>query len=168
MCKKLLVFSLAFCLGLLSLQLFKLNNETSPQKTIADSTISDNSQSVQINQQSPIADFFHNFQRAVAKDDRKAVVSLINFPIEVQLFDKKHQPYYKIIKNENEFLLNYDKIFDESFRIFIARRKTSQLLFSTSGEIFIMRSEIRIKPFYTNDNGNFEVKIISLKYPSYQ
>lgn len=175
MCKKLLVFSLAFFLSLLSLQFFNLRNETISQKTTANLTIPDNSQTVQVirptsyNYVPSAIDCFQNFQTAVAENDKETVISLINFPIEVQFINKKNQPYYKIIKSENEFLSNYDKIFDDSFKIFISQRKTSQLLFSTSGEIFIWKSIIRMKPFYTNDSRSSEVKVISLnKYPSYQ
>jgi hypothetical protein len=169
MFKKLLIFSLAFCLGLISLQLLKLNSETVSQKTTADINVSDTSQIVQTIQPKSVAtlagDCYRDFKAAVAENEK--VASLIYFPIEVQFINKKSKPYYNVIKNEKEFLLNYDRIFDDSFKKFIVQGKAN-LGFSTSGEIFIYRSEIRLKPFYKNDGRDAEVKVIKInKYPTY-
>lgn len=175
MYKRLLVFSLAFCLGVGFLQLFKPDyiepdNDVSPQNRLTDQTVPNVSQSIQSNwQKSAFVDCLYNFQNALAEDDKNTVVSLMKFPVEVTLYNEKDKPYIKKFKNKEEFLQNYDKIFDASFKRFIARLKSSHLFASTSGEVFILRSQLRFKSFYENDGRNFEIKVTSInKYSNFK
>lgn len=172
MFKKLFVLILTFGLGVAVWQLSKLTNQT---QQFEDNcfTISHRSEAAQVTPQkitkvSAAIETLQIFQTALAKNDKEAVVSLINFPVDVEFIDKRERPHSKKIQNEKEFLEIYDSFFDDNYRKFISKVKAEQLLFSTSGEIFIYRSEIRMKPFITDDENNYVVKIIRLtKFSNY-
>jgi len=171
MCKKLLVFSLAFCLGVISLIFINLEKGTSLQNTLPDSTNPDIYQNTQTKSQSlseyftAINNFFYSFQNAVAENDKEKVVSLIKFPIKVTLTDKKGKPFEKIINSEAEFLQNYNKIFDEPFKRIISRLETEKFrseVGSYRSEVWSHKHEIRMKAFDKNGGKEFDIKIIEL------
>ena len=173
--KKLLIFALAFCLGLISSQFFEFNGEPAFQQANSNLSISNNPQTTEIqaksnnNYVSSVINCFHSFQIAIAENDKEKVASLINFPIEIDFLNKELEPdRHKIIKNENEFLLSYDEIFDQSFKKFLTTSKCVKPLFSTSGETFICRHELRLKPLYNEVEQTFEAKITHInKFSSY-
>jgi hypothetical protein len=172
MCKKLLVFSLTFCFGLISFQFLKLKMESASQET-TQALIQNPVQATQNVQPNDYIvstrNCLSNLQTALASDDRNTVVSLINFPIEIGFKNKKNRSYSVKFKNEAEFLRNYDKIFDSSYKQFIAELTYRNLYYSTSGEMFVNRSELRFARFHKENSENFEVKIISInKYSTYK
>jgi hypothetical protein len=176
MWKKLLIFSLTFCLGLISLLLFNSFNKKASQSIVSNPTVSNTTETLQTTSQNPtnfvsIADdFFYRFQNAIEKNDKQTVVSLINFPVEVQFVNKQNKPYFKKFRNDAEFLRNYDEIFDALLKQHISEQETKRLLFSTGREVFTQRSEIIMKPFYKNNSQDFEIKIgaINKLYSSYK
>lgn len=150
MCKRLLVFSLAFCLALLFSQIIEQFKTTfaENQKTVAlkavDSTQVDsnslhfsnfvNTSNVQqaikdngrfgvagVEQDKEVKDLYLKFQRAVVEDDRKTVASLINYPLNVNFPTDKPNRNYTLIKNKKIFLDVYDRIFHKKLIEFIAR-----------------------------------------------
>lgn len=171
MCKKLLVFLASFCLGVVFIQLVKQTNKTSQQPIVLIETVPDNSQSIQpIN---PVKVFFEKFQKAAAENDKATVVSLINFPIKVVLIIEGKKLAVKIIKSADEFLLNYDKIFDDSFKESISQTKSEFFWYSTSCEVSSLRSGIKIKIFGIGDimeiykRKDLDIKITELDRESY-
>ncbi|MEP7037429.1 MAG: hypothetical protein ABI891_03720 [Acidobacteriota bacterium] len=168
MCKKFVVFSLAFCLGFISIQLAKQNNETSQKSTTSVLAVENSPQTESAKPSKPISDFIINFQDAVARNDKETVVSFIKFPIKVKLNvnDKKH--FEEVIKNENELLSNYDKIFDNSLKTSISEIKPENFFVDTGCEVFFLQIGIRIKMFGVNDildiskTKNLDLKIINL------
>ncbi len=167
MFKKLLVFSLAFCLGLIAIQFLKSKSELFLAEIVSKPTTSNNSLPAQsfwqisVDNKSSFENLISNFQNAVAVSDSETVISLINFPIEVELITGKNKSPHKEIKNEKEFLLNYDKIFADSFKKCISQVKTDKLLFSTTGQVLTWGNEIRMQHLEVNGN-DFEVKIVRL------
>jgi hypothetical protein len=61
----------------------------------------------------------------------------------------------------SEFLRDYDKIFDESFKANISQIDTNNLLFSSSGTVFVSPG-VRMERFYKNGSTNFKIKIIEI------
>src|SRR5215207_2320882 len=120
MWKKLIVFSLAFGLSLISLQIIKQKIKPIEIEVVSNPPISNESAlsvSVSETSQNSISMFeecVRKFKRAVAENDRETVASLISFPLIVGVMDKKEKPHLVEIKNSDEFLANYDKIFDDS------------------------------------------------------
>jgi len=170
MWKKLIVFSLTLCLSLVLLQVIKYKIEP-VQNKVASSAPTSNEQTpfqtawnISRNSNFLFGDCVRKLQKALAENDRKTVVSLIKLPIEVRLFSKGMQTryYFKELKNENEFLANYDKIFDDPFGERISRINADKLFYSSSGEVFTPNHEIRMDRIYKNNDPNFEIKIIKL------
>lgn len=182
MWKKLLVFSLAFGLSLILLQFLKPKVQPHLVEIIPSPTILNNSSPVQTNKQissnnsSSFEDLFQKFKNAVAQNDKETIASLINFPLTVGFMDKKDKPYFKEIKNSDEFFANYNKIFDETSIkcIALADNSNGGLIktsgYNSSGEFFnisFLKLNRRLRYFsvtmdriYKNDNTNFEIKII--------
>lgn len=67
-----------------------------------------------------VKEFFLKFQKAVAENDKKTVASMIDYPHNVRFPNDRHGRGLRIIKNEKEFIKNFDKIFANKFREFIA------------------------------------------------
>lgn len=132
MCKKLLVFSLTFCLSLISLQIterFKtdsiknqqlVNLETTNSTQIdsnhsnlsdfgetfdAQTIVKANSRfgAAGIEDDKEVKDLYLKFQKAVAKDDRKTVASLMIYPLRVTFPTDKPDRNYTHIKNKKSF-----------------------------------------------------------------
>jgi hypothetical protein len=72
--------------------------------------------------------FFLQLQDAIKRDDRKAVSSMISFPLLVTLDGRKAR-----IRNTREFLRNYDKIMTTSVRCAIVRSNSSDVWGKYSG-----------------------------------
>ena len=151
MCKKFLVFSLTFCMGFISNQFAKQTDKTSHKSTTSVSAVENNPQTESVKSLKPISDFIINFQNAVARNDKETVASFIKFPIKVKLNfdDKKHLE--KVIKSENEFLSNYDRIFDNSLKNSISEIKPEKYFINTGCEIFFFQIGIRMKMFGVKD-----------------
>lgn len=66
--------------------------------------------------------FFDSFQKAVANDKRDAVVSMVRFPLRVQL-----EGHSAMIKNKSELLRKYDKVFTGTVRCAIAGAKRAEV-----------------------------------------
>lgn len=147
MCKKLLVFALAFCFGLLSLQVIKqiesfyssideanfseVANLQSANINAPNINIKDNPQTIPETEEGrffmptsrsdeEVIDFFIKFQDAVARRDKKTVASMLEYPVCVRFAvgDLKRKGC-RLLRPET-FLKNYDKIFDNDFKRFIA------------------------------------------------
>ncbi|HZF41705.1 MAG TPA: hypothetical protein VE715_23000 [Blastocatellia bacterium] len=94
-----------------------------------------------------VEQFFISFKGAVAKNDRKKVASLIDFPIEFFLASGSKVK----IKNEADFLGKYDQIFDETFKQVILQTKVKDLwardqgVAMPSGEIWINKISKDVK-----------------------
>ncbi len=145
MCKKLILFSAAFGLGISFIWIFSQSEQHSQKPTILTQNTSDDSQNVQ--PLNPIAEFFDNFKKSVAENDKKAIASSIKFPVEVVFNDYGKKFSIKTIKNEAEFLLNYDRIFGDSFKESISQTKTGKFSVSTGGDILNVKSGIVMKTF---------------------
>lgn len=165
MWKKLLVFALAFCLGIVVIQIFTQNDEFEPP-LIPNSNVQDNSRPTQSYKQ--ISLFFNDFQKAVAENNKAKVASFIKFPVEVQYIGSNGKLVEKTVKSETEFLLNYNKIFDNSFKDSISLINSERFFISTSCEMFFMQNGIRMKVFGVNSISeipkikDLEIKIIQL------
>lgn len=171
MCKKLIVFSAAFSLGVAFFHLVERTPEISQQLTATTEIVSVNSRPVQpIN---GVKVFFENLQKAIAENDKATVISLINFPIKATLIVDGKKPVVKTIKSANEFLLNYDKIFDDSFKESISETKPESFSYSTSCRIFSLKSGIEMKIFGIGDvmkifkREDLDIKITELERQSY-
>jgi hypothetical protein len=172
--KKWLVFSLAFCLSLLFLQLQKPEVQPDSVELPSNPVISENLSTVRSEYQISVEnralfkDLLDKFQNAVAKNDKETVVSLVSFPVDVEFVKK---PYYKEVRTEKEFLQNYDRIFDDPLKQCISQIDTDKLLFVTNGTVFVARGNdiiVRMERFNNNDSESFEVKIIDLFRCKYQ
>lgn len=158
MCKKLLVFLSAFCFGLITSQTPKQikyinSSNTSFQSSVisiqsvgeiipTDSTLIKSQifeekrsrfWAAGLEDEKQVLDFYEKFKKAVAKDDRKTVASMMNYPLSI-LYASEHfklmknkTVYRKEIKNKHTFLKNYDKIFDEPFKNFIVNINLEEL-----------------------------------------
>ena len=166
MVKKLFVFVLAFCLSLALIQFLRSKRESNSVEIISNSVAQNGplpaltNKQISFNNISAFEKLLHNFQESVAKNDKEAVVSLLKFPVDVYLRGKNDNPHLNKIKSEKELLLNYDKIFDNSFKKCISRSEPENLSFSTSGDVF--NSAIRMRRIYENSGTNFDIKVIQL------
>lgn len=177
MWKKLFVLLLTFCLGFFAFQFLHSSSETTPQNIIIEPDVIVPTQPVQNDLQKPpdvvatVRECLYKFKDAVRKNDEKAVVSLINFPIEIGFTNQQGKIYYKKIRNESEFLADYSKIFDDSFKEYISELGSDRLLYrvGTPLEVFTSRSELKLSQFYINGDEKFEIKISEiLKYKDYK
>lgn len=162
MCKKLLVFLLAFGLGIGLIQFVKNNESSFQDSLVIDEMPPENSEIVQ--QFNPISTFFIKYKKAVEEDKREIVVSSIKFPVKVFINDSGKKSSTKIIKNEAEFLSNYDQIFDDSVKNIIYQTETEHFSVSTSGVIFnksgiVMKMTKISGNTTTPKNEDFEIKI---------
>ena len=162
MCKNLLIFLLAFCLSLISIQLLKQNDEIIQQPIISVSAVENDPQNESSKTLKPIIDFINNFQNAVERNDKSTVASFIKFPIKVRLTGNK-KPFEKTIKTKDELLSNYDRIFDTSLKNLISEIKSEKFLINTGCETFFLQNGIRIKMFGVNDLGISKTKDLNLK-----
>lgn len=168
MLKKLLVFLFAFGLSLGLMRLLEPKSCTADLKTVSTAATSNststaqNDKQISLNNVSLYKDLLNKFQDFVAKSDKETVASLINFPLDVSFKDRKNKSKYKQIKSKDEFLLNYDKIFDNSFKQCTARIDKSKLLFSTSGIVFTLENAVRMERIHKADSNDFEIKIVAL------
>jgi hypothetical protein len=71
---------------------------------------------------------FEAFQKAVTSDERKAVASMIRFPLRVRLGGKK-----TLIRDKSQLLRHYDSVFDSSVKCAIARAKKTQVRGNSQG-----------------------------------
>lgn len=162
MCKKLLVFLLAFGVGIVFIQLFRQNEKKLQEPIILTESISENSQNAQ--PFNPIGIFFSKFKKAVEEDDREMVASSIKFPVKIVFNNSGKKSSTIIIKNEAEFLLNYDQIFDDSVKDIIYQTKTGTFLVTLSG-VITNKSGIVMKMTKISGktkpvkNEDFEIKI---------
>jgi hypothetical protein len=150
MYKKLLVFSLAFCLGVILWQtaIPLAPNEISSVNGI----VTETSNTAEINSYQPdasnfsetifaqnlekdngrfgiagvnddkeVKDLYLEFQKAVATDDKKVVASMMYYPLRVYFPTDCLKKSYRLIKTEKAFLKVYDKIFDEKLKELIAQ-----------------------------------------------
>jgi hypothetical protein len=167
MWKKLFVFLLSFGVSLLSLQFLKPKIETNSVEVPSNPVISSSPPAVRseyrtsVENRSSFENFLDDFQKAVARNDRETVVSLVNFPVDVFRAGEKNKPFSKKINSKPEFLRDYDKIFDESFKANISQIDTNNLLFSSSGTVFVSPG-VRMERFYKNGSTNFKIKIIEI------
>src|SRR5262249_50534210 len=84
-----------------------------------------------------VEQFFISFKGAVAKNDKKKVISFIIFPTEVYLASSCRAK----IRNEADFLSKYDQIFDETFKQVILQTEAQDLWANWSG-VAMPRGEI--------------------------
>lgn len=171
MCKKLFVFSTAFCLGVVFIQVIKQTNKDPQPLAEVSENISNNPQPTQpINS---VKVFFENFQKAVAGNDKATVVSLLNFPIKATLIVDGRKPVIKTIKSANEFLSEYDKIFDDSLKKSISQTEFELFSYSTSCKVSSLRSGVEMKIFGISDimeifkRKDLNIKVVKLGRESY-
>jgi hypothetical protein len=66
--------------------------------------------------------FFDKFQKALKVDNRGVVVSMVRFPLRVQLGGQK-----ALIKRKSQLLREYDKVFDAPVRCAITKAKRTDV-----------------------------------------
>ena len=71
---------------------------------------------------------FEAFQKAVTSDERKAVASMIRFPLRVRLGGKK-----ALVRDKSQLLHDYDTVFDSSVKCAIAHAKKTQVRGNSQG-----------------------------------
>ena len=170
MWKKLLVFSSAFCLSLFLVQLLKPIVQTDSIEASSNPPISNNLSKIKTEYEISVefrffTDLFNKFQKAVAKNDKKTVSSLVYFPIDIEIVGKKNKLYKKRIKSEIEFLQNYDVILDNSFKQCISGISKNELILLDNSTLSVHQKGkivIRIDRYYKSDSRSFEVKIFDL------
>ncbi len=176
MWKRWIVFLSAFCLSLILLALlnnkFKsdsLQSEVKPnsQEIPSNQVISGNSSTVKskyslsVEHRDLFKDLLIKFRDAVAANDKGTVASLLNYPVEIEFINKRKNRYYKEVRDEAEFLQDYNKIFDESFKRCVEQTDPNKLLFSSSGDVFVF-PQVRMELFHKNNGASFEAKVIRL------
>jgi hypothetical protein len=106
MWKKLFVFLLSFGVSLLSLQFLKPKIETNSVEVPSNPVISSSPPAVRseyrtsVENRSSFENFLDDFQKAVARNDRETVVSLVNFPVDVFRAGEKNKPFSKKINSK--------------------------------------------------------------------
>jgi hypothetical protein len=85
-----------------------------------------------------VRSFLHELQLAVAADNRTRVVSMVRFPIDIEIAGKRTH-----LKNRSELLKYYDVAFDTKVKGFIAKQKFKDLFCNGQG-VMIGRGEIWI------------------------
>ena len=177
MFKKLLVFALAFGMGLTSFQISKQKIKPLDVEGVSNTTISNKPVSSAPDfkpSQDSISLFeecVRKFKKAVAENDQETVASVINFPIFVGLPDENDSPSFKEIKNSDEFIANYDKIFNDSFKRCISQMELDRMDYRSRHEAFnyssiridrsIYSFGIKMGGYKINDK-DFGVKITNL------
>lgn len=146
MCKKLLVFLLAFGLGITFIRLFDQKFDTdyviNEEQTLAiseqksrtnlnstksvDLSISSDSNKSRffaagVEDDNEVIDFYLKFQKAVAENDKTTVSTMVIYPLRVNFPTDSAEKKYTFIKSRKELLKNYDKIFDSNLKEFIAK-----------------------------------------------
>lgn len=148
MIKKFCIFLVALSLGILFSQIVKYKINSVENSVLSHSEISDslnssalsnlseeivNSQyenSEKANKRFGIAGvdddievkkIYLKFQKAVAENDRKTVSTLLEYPLRVYYSTDVSRKKYRFIKNRKEFSRDYDKIFGNKLKKFIAK-----------------------------------------------
>lgn len=139
MWKKLLVFSVTFCLSLIFAQIkitsIEKQGSTSPLSNSRQSNLSENSQTTRsealekktgrffragVDNDRDVKDFYLKFQKAVAENDKEMVASSMLYPLNVTFPTDNIKESYRQIKDRKAFLRFYDRIFDKRLKDFIA------------------------------------------------
>lgn len=64
--------------------------------------------------------FYLRFQRAVAENDKRVVAGIVSYPLNVYFPGNANQKRYTEIMDRKAFIKNYDRLFSEKLRSFIA------------------------------------------------
>ncbi|HUJ94568.1 MAG TPA: hypothetical protein VLW84_04825 [Terriglobales bacterium] len=99
-----------------------------------------------------VGQFLRDLQKAVAADDRKQVVQMVEYPITIKVGNKPVR-----LRKRSELLKLYDVAFDEKVKGFLAKQKFSGLFCNWRG-IMVGRGEIWIN---TAENSH-ALKIIAI------
>ena len=106
--------------------------------------------------------FFNSFKEAIAKDDKRKVAAMVNYPIKVYLRSDRTVK----IANRARFIKFYDQIFDEKFKKLIAETEFKDLWAKWSG-VAMPRGEIWINGVFKNpkSEGEYVIKITAINGP---
>src|SRR5687767_9008076 len=117
---------LAFLLGSFGEALVNFENEHRPVDEIPEGQSVEYHKSVEtpetfpwVRQQHEVRDFFREFQKAVARDDRGTVASMMMYPLRVGYYDDPRQAGYRFLNERAELLRDYDKVFHKSVKDYV-------------------------------------------------
>ncbi|MEG3130276.1 hypothetical protein SC171_18875 [Pantoea cypripedii] len=103
-------------------------------------------------------DFFDKLQKAVADKDSKTIASLVDYPITVYVNKRKTN-----IKNAQDFIRVYDKVFDKKFSDIILEKKYSDLFVRDTGVMVGDAGELWYSGICTKkDCSKFVIRIIAI------
>ena len=101
--------------------------------------------------------FFDKFRSAVASDERDIVVSMVHFPLRVQLEGRS-----ALIKNKSQLLRDYDKVFTAAVRCAITGAKRTEVWANWQGYTVVSgvvwwdaRAARKLFGIITVNNGGF-------------
>jgi hypothetical protein len=103
--------------------------------------------------------FFTTLKEAVASNDKKAVASLVSYPVTATLaFGRRTK-----IRSKTDFIRFYDQIFHDDFKQLIADTKLNQLWARTAG-VAMPRGEIWFAGVQRSprDSDQYQIKIIAI------
>ena len=103
---------------------------------------------------SDFQNYFISFQKEIRNNSPKGILSYITFPH----FRVSYEEHYQDIKSNNEFLAQYDIIFNESLRKKIQRQNFSDLIFN-GDEIGLSDGSMWFKRIGKDNNGQLIVSI---------
>ena len=105
---------------------------------------------------------WNSFQQAVASGDQNSIADMVNYPFRVNFYDDPPEKNYRIMRNKNELVRNFDRIFDGALKDLIRTTPALELGGNYHG-ILTPRGEIWIGVFCINDNNDcqerYEIKL---------
>ena len=144
MWKSLLVFIFAFCMGWAGTQFSSSDGMVSPEAAVQNVKLEEELSSSRnfYSPTMPLAEnptrdsqgfraagldsdqeakvFYLRFQRAVAENDKRVVAGMVSYPLNVYFSGNANQKRYTEIMDRKAFIKNYDRLFSEKLRSFIA------------------------------------------------
>ncbi|WP_053955010.1 hypothetical protein [Inediibacterium massiliense] len=78
-----------------------------------------------------VEDFAKTLQNYIIRNEKEKIASLISYPISVTLHQKKIE-----IKNKEDFIKNYDQIFNPTFKDVIKNSFTTNMFVNAQGVLF--------------------------------
>lgn len=106
--------------------------------------------------------FWNSFQQAVASGDKNSIAGMVNYPFRVNFYDDAPEKNYRIIRNRNELVRKFDRIFDGALKELIKATPALELIGNYHG-IRTLRGEIWIGVFCIDNKkdcpGHYEIKL---------
>ena len=115
-------------------------------------------------QQAEAREFYREFQRAVASNDRKRVSTMMMYPLRVNYYDDPRPAEYRLLNAPEELLRVYDRVFHPAVKDYIAKVDANEVW---GNDYFLQTGYGQIGVYCTTQgdcpacNFSFKVKIIA-------